>query len=257
MARERDPNRDKAYQIWLEHKGNITNRRIAETLGVNEKKVAVWKQRDQWGKQSGCVVQQKKKGKKNVVQRKAGAPKGNKNAVNHGAPKGNKNNEKHGFFAKIFPDDPDVRNIVEHIGEQIQNPLDILWDQIVIQYTAIARAQKLMYVRDQDDIKKHLKKVQTGKVNMKEWEFQYPWDRHANFLQAQARAISALLSTIEKYQKMLPKTLENEEQRLKVDKLKAEINNLNNTGNEDADDWVKAIQEVAERRKAQVKANEQ
>lgn len=55
MPRERNPNRDKSYQIWLEHKGDISNRRIAELLGENEKVIAVWKQRDKWN-----VVQQSK-----------------------------------------------------------------------------------------------------------------------------------------------------------------------------------------------------
>jgi phage terminase small subunit len=55
VARQRNPNRDKAYQIWLEHKGDITNRQIAEMLGENEKVIAVWKQRDKWN-----VVQQSK-----------------------------------------------------------------------------------------------------------------------------------------------------------------------------------------------------
>lgn len=53
MPRERNPNRDKAYKIWLEHNGDITNRQIAEMLGENEKVIAVWKQRDKWN-----VVQQ-------------------------------------------------------------------------------------------------------------------------------------------------------------------------------------------------------
>jgi uncharacterized protein YjcR len=85
MARARDPNRDQANQIWLNHGGNITNRHIAEQLGIDEKKVAVWKQRDKWN-----VVQQSTE---TVVQQKRGAPKGNKNAVGNrgGAPPGNQN----------------------------------------------------------------------------------------------------------------------------------------------------------------------
>ncbi|WNS78180.1 hypothetical protein RRU94_06875 [Domibacillus sp. DTU_2020_1001157_1_SI_ALB_TIR_016] len=35
------------------------------------------------------------------------------------------------------------------------DPLDLIWDQIVIQYTAIIRAQKVMWVENGDD---HLKK---------------------------------------------------------------------------------------------------
>ncbi len=56
MPRARDPNRDKAHEIYIQHSGNITNREIANTLGVDEKVVAVWKQRDKWN-----VVQQSKK----------------------------------------------------------------------------------------------------------------------------------------------------------------------------------------------------
>ncbi|MCP3763889.1 terminase small subunit [Domibacillus sp. A3M-37] len=62
MARRRDPKRDEAFRIWKQHKGEITNRAIADQLGIDEKKIAVWKQRDKWN-----VVQQTKK---NVVQQK-------------------------------------------------------------------------------------------------------------------------------------------------------------------------------------------
>lgn len=73
MAREVNPNREKAKQLFVEHGGNITNRKISEILGEDEKKVAVWKQRDNWVEKPGIrsnVVQQKKKSKKNVVQQK-------------------------------------------------------------------------------------------------------------------------------------------------------------------------------------------
>lgn len=66
MARIRDPNRDKAHEIYKQHKGDITNRAIADELGIDEKKVAVWKQRDKWN-----VVQQTDNSKKSVVQQKA------------------------------------------------------------------------------------------------------------------------------------------------------------------------------------------
>lgn len=60
MARERSPNRDKAFDIYKEHEGNITNREIANILNEDEKKIAVWKQRDKWDNNSN-VVQQKNK----------------------------------------------------------------------------------------------------------------------------------------------------------------------------------------------------
>ena len=55
MPRARNPNRDKAYQIYKEHGGAITNRDIAALLNEDEKVVAVWKSRDKWN-----VVQQSK-----------------------------------------------------------------------------------------------------------------------------------------------------------------------------------------------------
>lgn len=65
MARARDPNRDRALEIWREHGGNITNRQIAEQLHIDEKKIAVWKQRDKWN-----VVQHSDNNQKSVVQQK-------------------------------------------------------------------------------------------------------------------------------------------------------------------------------------------
>jgi len=143
-----------------------------------------------------------------------------------GAPRGTRNGMfKHGFFCKIFPDDPETKEIIEEIDAK--SPIDILWDQIVIQYAQIARAQKLMYVRDQDDIKKHLKRVKHGDTfSEKEWEFQYPWDRHAAFLTAQSKAMATLERLIARYEAMAT-----EEQKLKVAKLKADIARI--TGGDD------------------------
>ncbi|WP_130890237.1 terminase small subunit [Fusobacterium ulcerans] len=59
MARIRDPARDKAKELYLNNK-DITNREIANILGIDEKKVATWKYRDKWE----CNTEEKK----NVVQ---------------------------------------------------------------------------------------------------------------------------------------------------------------------------------------------
>lgn len=48
LTRKRDPNRDKALELFKEHNGNITNRAIAEKLGVLEKTISAWKSRDKW-----------------------------------------------------------------------------------------------------------------------------------------------------------------------------------------------------------------
>ena len=98
MARPRNPNQDRAYEIYKEHDGNITNREIATILGEDEKVVAVWKSRGKWN-----VVQQSKKSC--TTKAKGGQP-GNKNAVGHGGtgPPGNKNAVTTGEFETLFFD---------------------------------------------------------------------------------------------------------------------------------------------------------
>ena len=98
MARPRSPNQDRAYEIYKEHDGNITNREIAAMLGEDEKVVAVWKSRGKWN-----VVQQSKKSC--TTKAKGGQP-GNRNAVGHGGtgPPGNKNAVTTGEFETLFFD---------------------------------------------------------------------------------------------------------------------------------------------------------
>lgn len=64
MARQRDPNREKAFLIFKEHKGNITNRAIAQQLDVLEKTISAWKSRDKWVEKLGgevCSTTKKKR----------------------------------------------------------------------------------------------------------------------------------------------------------------------------------------------------
>lgn len=242
MAKARNPNREKAYEIWLEHNGAITNRRIAEMLNENEKVIAVWKQRDKWN-----VVQQSKS---NVVQQKKnkrpGAQEGNQNAKGNkggaGGPLRNDKAVKHGFFQKYFPEE--TIEIMQEI--ESRSPLDILWDNIIIQYTAIVRAQRIMFVRDQDDQTKVLKRQKESRgVGSNSWEqefeLQHAWDKHASFLQAQSRAMSELRSLIRQYEELCNSGLANEEQRLRIEKLKAEVKAL---GSISGDEGVKIIDDI-------------
>lgn len=59
MARQRDPRREKAFQLWKKHNGKITNRAIAEELNVPEKTVGGWKSKDKWNGESNGVLQSK------------------------------------------------------------------------------------------------------------------------------------------------------------------------------------------------------
>jgi phage terminase small subunit len=251
VARARSPNRDKAFEMWKNSNGEMLLKDIATKLEVSDSQIRKWKNQDKWDTQlKGNVTITKSN-----VTNKAGAPKGNKNAIgNRGgsAPKGNNNAVSHGFFRRIFPDDEETHYIIGEIG--IKSPIDILWENIVIQYAAIARAQKIMFIQDIDDETKVLKKQKNTYIGGKgmdkdieetEWEYQHAWDKQANFLQAQSRAMSTLQSLIKQFEEMCMKGLATEEQRLRIEKLKLEINKIKSgEGDNDEDlieDWVNAV----------------
>lgn len=227
MARVRSPNRDKAFEIYKESDGKIANREIANILGISEKSISGWKTKDKWNEKLNGALQKEKRSTPKEKRNKGGQP-GNKNAT---GPPRNKNAEKFGFFSKYLPEE--TLELMEEITEK--NPLDILWEQISIQYAAIIRAQRIMYVKDNNEIIKELKKEESSEYGQKtEYEFQFAWDRQATFLNAQSRAMSELRNLIKQYDYMVNNNLElvTEEQRLRIDKLKAEIGNMNKDNEE-------------------------
>jgi uncharacterized protein YjcR len=219
VPRQRDPKRDEAFEIFKKHGGNIKNREIANILGVPEKTIGAWKSKDKWNEKLNGVLQ---KNERSTPKKRGGQP-GNKNAVgnNGGAPKRNTNALKHGFFSKYLPQES--LDILEEI--QDRSPLDMLWDQIMIQYAAIIRAQKIMFVESKDELIKELKRTKEsfskkGSMTEEEYEFQFAWDRHATFLNAQSRAMSELRSLIKQFEEMASM---NDERRLKLEQMKLGI----------------------------------
>ncbi|MCC3868496.1 terminase small subunit [Terrisporobacter mayombei] len=73
MARVRSPNRDKAFEIYKENDGNITNREIANILGISEKSISGWKSKDKWNDKLNGVLQKNKRSTSNkkVTKKKA------------------------------------------------------------------------------------------------------------------------------------------------------------------------------------------
>lgn len=176
-----------------------------------------------WVKRYGWSKDKKKKGSH---KNKKGAPLNNKNAVGHGAPAKNKNAEKHGFFSKYLPDE--TLELVNEIKQK--DKLDILWENIQIQYAAIIRAQRIMYVKDQEDLTKVLKKEKESSGDTsysweKEYDLQHAWDKQATFISAQSRAMATLAKLIKQYDEMLNKNwnMATEEQKLRIEKLKIDI----------------------------------
>lgn len=63
-----------------------------------------------------------------------------------GAPTRNQNAKTHGFYSKHMP--AEAFEIMQDIQEF--SPVDLLWEQIQIQFTAIVRAQKIIFVESKD-----------------------------------------------------------------------------------------------------------
>jgi len=231
VARPRNPKRDEAFRLWIETNGKKKLKDIAAELGVSDSQIRKWKNEDNWNKfLNGNVT----KSKRNVTKRTRGAPKGNKNALGNdgGAPIGNQNAVTHGLFSKYIPQETlELMGMLEE-----KSPADLIWDQIMIQYAAIIRAQKIMFVTGKDEMIKELKKEKTevevtgekedGEAITvptyveREYEFQFAWDRHATFLNAQSRAMSELRSLIKQFNEM---ATEDDERRLKLEHMQAQI----------------------------------
>lgn len=223
MARARSPNRDKAFEIYKKHNGNITNREIAKILNISEKTVGGWKCKDTWDSKLNGVLQKNKRSTPKEKFNKGGQP-NNKNAVGHGAPARNKNAETHGFFSKYLPEE--TFDIIQEINKK--DPLDILWENITIQYAAIINSQRIMYIKNKEDTTKVLTGETNGDTSSSErYTIQFAWDKQAIFLQAQSRAMKTLESLIKQYDELSKSGLATEEQKLRISKLKAEVSKLN------------------------------
>jgi uncharacterized protein YjcR len=211
--------------MWIDSGGQMLLKDIAAHFGLGETQIRKWKSEDKWAAELNGNVTNQPKGNVTNPKRKGGQP-GNRNAKGnrggHGGPPGNDKAIKHGFFRRIFPDDEETHAIIDEI--QIKSPAEILWENIVIQYTAIARAQRIMYVSDKDDLTKELKRQKQTETGWEEeHELQFAWDKQASFLQAQSRAMATLESLMASYEDLQAEGLKNERRKLELDKMRAEI----------------------------------
>lgn len=213
MGRARDPNRDKAFEIYSENNGNIELVEIAERLGVSAGTVRGWKSKDKWEPKIKGTFQ-----KKNTERSKnpRGAPKGSKNALGHGAPKGNTNAIKHGLFTKYLPQE--VYEIAQELSDK--QPIDILWENITLTYANLLHAQRILFVQDVEDTTSLVASTAKGGIA---YEHHTAWDKQSKALSAIARVQSELKGMIKTYDELTRSPLVTEEQRLRIDNLKAQL----------------------------------
>ncbi|MEC0552310.1 phage terminase small subunit [Bacillus haynesii] len=227
---------EKHIQAQKDYVKGMKYKDLAEKYGVSVNTIKSWKRRHGWERKKGAPSE------KSVHTKKVGAPPGNMNALGNkggAAPKGNQNAVTHGFFSKFLPEE--TLEIMEEIQER--SSADMIWDQIQIQYAAIIRAQRIMFVKDKDDTAKELSKVKGLIVGddikyaeEKQYEIQFAWDRHAAFLNAQSRAMGELRSLIKQFDQLAheedERRLKLDQMRLNIEKTKAEVERLNDNEND-------------------------
>lgn len=187
----------KYEQAFDDYQKGLKYREIAEKYGVSISTVKSWKSR-YWS-------QEKVATKNATIPNNKGAPESNKNAVTHG------------LFANWLPSE--TLEIMNEVATS--KPEDILWNNIMIQYTAIIRAQKIMYVYDNQDISKEVSARSSGEFSdSKTYALQYAWDKQANFMNAQSRAMATLANLIKQFVAIAD---EQDERRKKLELMSAQV----------------------------------
>lgn len=188
----------KKYELAKDdYEKGLKYREIAEKYGVSISTVKSWKSR-YWSREK-------------VATKNATIP------SNKGAPEDNKNAVTHGLFANWLPSE--TLEIMNEVATS--KPEDILWNNIMIQYTAIIRAQKIMYVAYDDSLSKEVSKWSSSEGgSSEEYAIQYAWDKQANFMNAQSRAMSTLANLIKQFVSIAD---EQDERRKKLELMNTQV----------------------------------
>lgn len=192
MARQRNPDRDKAMKIWLKSKGDKPLVDIAKQLEVSASTIRKWKSQDKWA--------DKLKGSAPISKRSApfDSLKDNKNAAGNSggsAPPGNKNALTTGQYETIMLDQlsDDERAIFEGVTD---DPLITINTEIrqlkVRQYRITKRIS--MVAQGMDDIE-----VQTyNKIKQKRRSFK---DDNGNRMVTKVNEVTPTGSMTQSYRK--------------------------------------------------------
>ena len=229
---------DVKEQIKNDYLSGVSPKKLSEKYDTSLNTIKSWIKRYSWSKlKKERGAPSKVEGAPSVVpvKRKRGGQPGNKNAT---GPPGNKHAEKFGFFSKHLPEET-----LSIIREMPEDPLDVLWDQIQIAYAAIIRAQKIMYVRDQND---KTKEMTLDGSEATGYDVQQAWDKQANFLSAQARAQKTMEGMINRYEDLLHKNWElaTDEQKARILQIKANTERMKSSGNDDGEDGVVIVNDA-------------
>lgn len=245
MPRQRSPERERAFELWRDSDGKRALRDIALELGVPEKSVSGWKAKDAWPNRLNGVRQMRER---STPKRKGGAPKGSRNAAGniggHGGPVGNKKAVVTGEHETISWDmlDADEQALYRLVSTE--------------ELAAIDRTIRVMELRERRMLKR-IKGLQDGPGMVDQLATESTQtsdqlgasaattvtreaavDRIQRIEDALTRIQEKKGKYIELRAKLVPQEVRDQLERLRMEKLKAEIAKLTGTGGDDdeADD---------------------
>lgn len=131
MSRPRSPNRDKAFELWLESGKNRTIKNISEELGVSESQVRKWKNLDKWDEAQALPNVTKSIG--NAAESKGNVTIEEKTPKRkRGGQKGNQNRYVHGLYANPTMDMIPQEELNRLSQMNFDNPAELLIDEIML-----------------------------------------------------------------------------------------------------------------------------
>lgn len=99
---------------------------------------------------------------------------------------------KHGLLSRYIP-----KETMELMGiADSMDAADIIWAQIQIQFAAIIRAQKVMWVEDAND---HLSGTTGASMDGESMKVAFAYEKYASFLSAQSRAMAELRTALKQF----------------------------------------------------------
>ena len=191
-------------KVQILYEKGTTFKEISEQYKISAKTVRQWASKYKWVRQKGSKKSTETKRKASGV---CIGKLQNTNAV------------KHGLFSKYLP-----AETLELVGNiEMMSPLDILWENICLKYAAIIRSQKIMFVKDANDV---TKRMTMDGAEATSYQYTEAYEKQASFLIAQSRAMGTLMNLIKQYEELCRSDFATEEQKLRIEKLKTEISKV-------------------------------
>lgn len=241
MPRQRSPERDRAFSIWVESGKQIALKDIAEQLGVSPSQVRNWKVQDKW--EDAAIVAQRNTNDC-ATKSKSGAPKGNRNAAGNiggpGGPVGNKKAMVTGEHETISWDalDDDEKLLFATIDTDELAAIDRTIRMMEVRerrmLLRIKRLQEGPEMVDSLEVESEQDNPQFGLMKSRTTNREAGLERIQRIEEALTRIQEKKGKYIELRSKLVPSSLRDELERLRIEKLRAEIAKI--TGEGDGDD---------------------